>query len=101
MIPYQFADGVTVDLENLVAVDGMGFINASINAHSDYNYGEHCYELVFRHASKKIRRYAHYDDEAELTAERNQLIEDWKTGTSRCLVPPEGEKKRTRFYPPE
>ncbi len=86
MIPYQFPDGVTIDVEGLVAIEDLQYIRPGMNSHSDYDYGEHYYELVFKFTSQKVRRYALYSHKELLEKERNQLIEDWKNGISKCLV---------------
>lgn len=78
MIPYEFSDSVTIDLAGLKAVDEIRFANASINDHSDWTSGEHFYELIFQFTPHKLRRYAHYDNEKELIAERKELIDQWK-----------------------
>lgn len=91
MIPYQFKDGTTIDLENLVAVEPIQFINCSINKHSDYMSGENYYNLVFKFSTVKLTKYGNWEipyeiNKAGLEIERDQLIEDWKSGRSRCLV---------------
>jgi hypothetical protein len=90
MIPYQFPDGVTIDLQNLIAIDEILHINASINEPSDWTWGEYYYDLTFKFSSQKVRRFSGFGNgdgyKEKLITERQQLFEDWKNGVSRCLV---------------
>jgi hypothetical protein len=78
MIPYQFENGLTIDLERLVAINEIEYVNASINKHSDWTAGEYYFEMLFLFTSEGVRRYLS-DDKVRLEKERQQLISDWLT----------------------
>lgn len=83
MKPYQFKDGVTLDLEKIVVVEDVKFLDASLNEHGDWFFGEYYYEIIMQWADQKIRRYSGYNnldtDLDILKQERQDVINRWTT----------------------
>lgn len=80
MKPYQFKDGVAIDLEKIVAIEEIKFINASLNKRSDWMTGEYYYSIILQWSEKKLKRYSNGysdSDKAKLEEERNMLIKLW------------------------